>query len=63
MQRLIAGAKEEEANWTEEDETELQKRSKSKTSILVPNDIVPAIQALLAQHESDMPAGGWSRQP
>ena len=50
VQRLIAEAKEEEANWTEEDEAELQKRLKGKTSILVPDGIVPAIHELIAKH-------------
>ena len=50
VQRLIADAKEEEANWTDEDEAELQKRLKGKTSILIPNEIVPAVRALLAEH-------------
>jgi len=63
VQRLLAEAEEEEANWTEEDEAELQKRLKGKTSLLVPNEIVPAIQALLAQHESGMPATDSPRQP
>ena len=63
VQRLLAEAKEEEANWTEEDEAELQKRLKGKTSILVPNGIVPAIQALLDQRESGMPATDSTRQP
>ncbi len=49
VQRLIAEAKEEEANWTEEDKAELQKRLKGKTSILVPNEIVSAIRALIAE--------------
>ena len=63
VQRLLAEAEAEEANWTEEDEAELQKRLKGKTSLLVPNEIVPAIQALLAQHESGMPAADSPRQP
>ena len=50
VQRLIAEAKEEEAHWAEEDEAELQKRLKGKTSILVPDEIVPAVRALLAEH-------------
>ena len=50
VQRLIAEAKAEEADWTEEDEAELQKRLKCKTSILVPDEIVPAVRALLAEH-------------
>ena len=50
VQRLIADAKEEEASWTDEDEAELQKRLKGKTSILIPNEIVPAVRALLAEH-------------
>lgn len=54
VQRLIAEAEEEEANWTEEDEAELQKRLKGKTSILVPNEIVPAIRALLAEHAASL---------
>lgn len=63
VQRLIAEAREEEANWTEADEAELKQRLKGKTSILVPNGIVPAIQALLAQHESGMSATDSPRQP
>lgn len=63
VQCLLAEAREEEANWTEEDEAELQRRLKGKTSILVPNWIVPAIQALLAQHESEMPATDSPRHP
>ena len=50
VQRLIAEAKAEEANWTEEDEAELQERLKGKTSILVPDGIVPAIHELIAKH-------------
>lgn len=56
VQRLIAEMAEEEANWTEEDEAELQKRLKRKTSILVPNEIVPAIRALLAEHAAGLEA-------
>ena len=52
VQRLIAEMEDEEANWTEGDEAELQARMKGKTSIQVPNDIIPAIEALLAQHEA-----------
>lgn len=52
VQRLIAEMEDEEANWTEEDEAELQARMKGKTSIQVPNKIIPAIEALLAQHEA-----------
>lgn len=63
VQRLLAEAEEEEANWTEDDEAELQQRLKGKTSILVPNGIVPAIQALLVQHESGMPATDSTHQP
>ena len=63
VQRLISEAEEEEANWTEADEAELQQRLKGKTSILVPNEVVPAIQALLAQHESGMPATDSTHQP
>jgi len=51
VQCLIAEIEDEEANWTEEDEAELQARMKGKISVQVPNEIVPAIQALLAQHE------------
>ena len=54
VQRLIAEAKEEEANWTEEDEAELQKRLKGKTSILVPNEIVSAIRALIAERAASL---------
>ena len=54
VQRLIAEAEEEEANWTEEDEAELQKRLKGKTSILVPNEIVPAIRALIAERAASL---------
>ena len=53
VQRLIAEMEAEEANWTEEDEAGLQKRLKGKTSIMVPNEVVPAIEALLAQHEAE----------
>ena len=56
VQRLIAEMAAEDANWTEADEAELQARMKGKTSIQVPNEIVPAIQALLAQHEAGTPA-------
>ncbi len=56
VQRLIAELEAEEANWTEADEAELQKRLKGKTSIMVPNEIVPAIEALLAQHEAGAPS-------
>ena len=56
VQRLIAEMAAEEANWTEEDEAELQTRMKGKTSIQVPNEIIPAIKALLAQHEAGTPA-------
>ena len=52
VQRLIAEMEDEEANWTEEDEAELQARMKGKTSVQVPSEIVPAIEALLAQHEA-----------
>ena len=54
VQRLIADAKEEEANWNDEDEAELQKRLKGKTSILIPNEIVPAVRALLADHAANL---------
>ena len=50
VRRLIAEAKAEEAHWTEEDEAELQERLKGKTSILIPNEIAPAVRALLAEH-------------
>lgn len=53
VQRLIAEMEAEEANWTEQDEAELQARMKGKTSVQVPNGIVPAIEALLAQHKPD----------
>ena len=56
VQRLIAEMEAKEANWTEADEAELQARMKSKTSVLVPNEIIPAIEALLAQHEAGAPA-------
>ena len=62
VQRLLAEAEAEEANWTEADEAELQQRLKGKTSILVPNGIILAIQALLAQHESGMPTTDSTRQ-
>ena len=52
VQRLIAEMEDEEVNWTEEDEAELQARMKGKTSVQVPSEIVPAIEALLAQHEA-----------
>lgn len=54
VQRLIAEAEAEEANWTEEDEAELQKRLKGKTSILIPDKIVPAIDALIAEHAASL---------
>ena len=56
VQRLIAEMAEEEADWTEEDEAELQARMKGKTSVLVPDEIVTAIEALLAQDEAGTPA-------
>ena len=56
VQRLIAEMAAEEANWTAADEAELQVRIKGKTSIQVPNEIIPAIQALLAHHEAGTPA-------
>ena len=56
VQRLIAEMAAEEAKWTEADEAELQARMKGQTSIQVPNEIIPAIQALLAQHEAGTPA-------
>ena len=56
VQRLIAEMEAEEANWTEEDEAGLQKRLKGKTSIMVPNEVVPAIEAMLAQHEAETAA-------
>ena len=56
VQRLIAEMEAEEANWTEEDEAELQARMKGKTSIMVPDEVVPAIKALLAQHEAETAA-------
>ena len=52
VQRLIAEMEDEEVNWTEADEAELQARMKGKTSVQVPSEIVPAIEALLAQHEA-----------
>ena len=54
VQRLIAEAKAEEANWTEEDEAELQERLKGKTSILVPDGIVPDIHDLIAKHAASL---------
>ena len=54
VQRLIAEAKEEEANWTEEDEAELQQRLKGKASFLVPDKLVPAIRALIAEHAASL---------
>ena len=56
VQRVIAEMEAEEANWTEEDEAGLQKRLKGKTSIMVPNEVVPAIEAMLAQHEAETAA-------
>ena len=56
VQRVIAEMEAEEANWTEEDEAELQARMKGKTSIMVPDEVVPAIEALLAQHEAETAA-------
>ena len=53
VQRLIAETEAEEANWTEEDKAELQRRMQGKTSILVPDELVPAIKALLARHKPD----------
>ncbi len=50
VQRLIADMDEEEANWTEEDEAELRMQMKGKTSVQVPDEIIPAVRALLAKH-------------
>ena len=41
---------EEEANWTEADEAELRMQMKGKTSVQVPDELVPTIEALLARH-------------
>ena len=49
--RVIAEIEEEMADWTEEEEAELQAQMKGKSAIQVPNEIVPAVQELLAQHE------------
>ena len=54
VQRLLAEAKEEEANWTETDEAELQERLNGKASILVPDGIVPAIHDLIARHAASV---------
>ena len=51
-QRVIAEIEAEMADWTEEEEAELRARMKGKSSVLVPDEIVPAIQALLARHEA-----------
>ena len=50
VQRLIAEMEDEEANWTEEDEAELQMQLKGKTSVQVPDEIIPAVRELLAKH-------------
>ncbi len=54
VQRLIAEMGEEAANWTEEDEAELRIQMKGKTSVQVPNEIIPAVRALLAKHADRM---------
>ena len=54
VRRLIAEVEEEEANWTEEDEAELRMQMKGKTSVQVPDEIVPAVRALLAKHADRM---------
>ena len=56
VQHLIAETEEEEANWTDEDEAELQERMKGKASILVPDEIVPAVEALVANHQAETAA-------
>lgn len=56
VQRLIAEMAAEEANWTAEDEAELQARMKGKTSVQVPKEIVPEIEALIAQHHAETSA-------
>lgn len=53
VKRVMADMESEEADWTEEDEAELQARMKGKASVLVPDEIVPAIEALLAWHEAE----------
>jgi hypothetical protein len=53
VQRLIAEMEDEEANWTAEEEAELQMQMKGKTSVQVPDELVPAIEALLARHEAE----------
>ena len=52
-QRLIAKMEAEEANWTVEDEAELEARMKGKTAVQVPSEIVPAVEALLSRHKPD----------
>ena len=60
VQRLIAEMVEEEANWTEEDEAELQRQMNGQTSVQVPDEIVPAVRALLAEYAAQQAetAGG-----
>ena len=40
---------EEEASWTEEDEAELQRQFKGKVSVMVPDELEPAITELIAR--------------
>lgn len=56
VKRFIAEMEEEEAKWTEEDEAELQMRTKGKTSVQVPDELVPAVEAMLARYEAKSPA-------
>ena len=49
-QRLIAEMAAEEAQLSAADETELRIKLKGKVSVQVPNEIVPAVRELLAQH-------------
>ena len=60
VQRLIAEMEEEEANWTEEDEAELQRQLKGKASVMVPDELVPAITELIARAESESNAATGS---
>ena len=51
-QRVIAEIEAEMADWTEEEEAELRARMKGKTSVPVPDEIIPDIEMLLARHEA-----------
>ena len=58
VQRLIARLDAEEAKWTEPDEAELRMQMKGKTSVQVPDEIIPAVHALLAEHAARR---GWQQ--